>query len=165
MSILKAALNRENVTRDHKNATTEDRKGERVAVVAAIHKAFNPEVPELEKLSLRGDYGVPIAVSDAQAAKVVLARRTERQEQFGTQYCTTHGLELHLGQKISPEYLSLSVEERTDLAPLRVTLSIVRNFPFNSEVLTTFHGHTEPSEMLEKFFEALAKYVADVKAA
>lgn len=161
MSILKAALNRENVLRDHKTATAQDRKAERDSVVAAIHKAFLPEVPELEQLFVRGDYNAPIAVADSQAAKVNGTLRAERLQKFGAIYCAASGLELHLGSKISPEHLDLKVEERTDKTPLQVLLRIERRHPYVSATLETFHGHTQPSVMLEKFFEVLTKHVVE----
>jgi hypothetical protein len=161
MSILKAALSRENVERQHKAAVQLDRKAEHSAVVAAIHKAFVPEVPELETLALVGDYRRPVALADAQPAVYTRSRVSE----YGCKYCSTHGLELHLGSKISPEVLRLTVWERTDTSPLKVELNISRSHPFKSEVIQTFHGHTEPSEMLERFFEVLGKRIADVTVA
>lgn len=158
MSILKAALNRENVERQHQEAVKLDRQAEHAAVVAAIHKVFRPEVPELEKLALVGDYGRPVAVADAQPAGYTKSRVSA----YGCKYCSSHGLELHLGSKITPEVLRLVVMERTDTTPLKVELSINRSYPFKSEVIQTFHGHTEPSEMLERFFEVLGKRIADV---
>lgn len=165
MSILKAALNRETVLRDHKTATAQDRKAERDSVVAEIHKAFLPEVPELEKLFVRGDNNAPIAVADSQAAKVNGILRAERLQKFGAIYCAASGLELHLGSKIAPEYLKLTVEERTDKTPLQVTLRVERRHPYVSVTLETFHGYTAPSAMLEKFFEVLTKHVMDAKTA
>lgn len=161
MGILKAALNRENVERQHKAAVELDRKGEKAAVVNAIHKAFKPEVPELETLALIGDYRRPIAMADAQPPVYTKSRVSE----YGCKYCSGHGLELHLGSKITPEVLRLTVLERTDTMPLKVELSISRNHPFKSEVIQTFHGYAEPSEMLERFFEVLGKRIADVTVA
>lgn len=165
MSILKAALNRENVDRDHKKAVTEDRGAERTAAVAAIQKVFLPEVSALETLYLRGDYNRPIAFTEAQTARVTPSSQSARLAKFGSTYCTAYGLEVHLGAKISRECLILTVADRTDLTPLQAIVRIERNHPYKSETVATFHGHADPTEMLEKFFETLAKYVVDVNAA
>lgn len=158
MSILKAALSRENVAREHKAAVELTRQKEREAVVAAIHQAFLPEVQELDQLSLIGDYRKPIPIQDAQNS--IYSKKNN--QAFGCAYCTSVGLEISLGSKISPEKLLLQVWERTDSDALKAEISISRNYPYKSETIEIFHGHTEPSRMLERFFEVLGKHVVAV---
>lgn len=157
MSILKAALARETSERNHIKAVQTDRREEKAAVVAAIHKAFMAEAAEVEKLSLKGDHGKAISIVEAQMPIYAKANLRDHGSPFA-KHC---GLEIQMGSRIAKEQLRLTVLERDDTNPVRVILAIERSYPCKSETLETFHGHTQPSAMLEKFFHVLARYVAE----
>jgi hypothetical protein len=163
MSMLQAALSREGVARDHIAAVAVGRRGERDAVVAAIHKAFKPEQAALEKLVLRGKY--LNAAPSGETQKLGLTSDYDvRVKQFGSPYCTQDGLELYLGTGHQHERLLLRVVERTETSPLSVEIEINR-CPHKSEEVATFHGHSDVEGILERFFEVVARHVVIVKSA
>jgi hypothetical protein len=163
MSMLQAALAREGVARDHTAAVAVNRRAERAAVVAAIHKAFKPEQAALEKLVLKGKFHKP-APSGEMQKQGLTSDYDVRLKQFGSPYCTVQGLELYLGTGHQLERLLLRVVERTETSPLSVELEINRT-PHKGEELATYHGHTDVNVILERFFEVVAKHVVTVKSA
>ena len=165
MSILQAALRRENDKRESQQMTEQSRKAEVAAAVEAVHRLFKAELPALEKLSFKGDYGASVTFQAAQEQGVAAFHRNARMGKFGSPSCTETGLHVHLGKQRSPEELRLDFEERTDLQHMQVKLVIARKHPYKSETVETFHGHTAPAELLERFFEVMARYLVDAKSA
>lgn len=165
MSILQAALRRENDKRESQQMTEQSRKAEMAAAVEAVHLLFKAELPELEKLSFRGDYNVPVPFQQSQEMGIASYNRDKRTAAFGSACCTATGLHVHLGKQRSPESLQLVFEERTDLEHMQGKLVIDRKHPYKSETVEVFHGHASPELLLERFFEVMARYLVDAKAA
>jgi hypothetical protein len=132
-------------------------------LVAAVHAAFLPEIPELQKLVLKGDYSKLVPMDDAQ--KAGLGAQVEgRREARGSEYFVEDGLELHLGARLYPEQLRLVFTARTDTSPPTAEVLIHHTHPrygMDAPTFGKFAGHTDPSVLLEAFFEALTKYLAD----
>ncbi len=98
-------------------------------------------------MKLRGDYGAAVSFGD----------RAEHLRRVATE----NGLELHLGSKILPAALHLSVVARQGAAPASIRLFIQHRHPGKVEELATFGAGHSPEDMVRALLEQLARHVHD----
>lgn len=142
--MLKKMLEQEKVDRQTEVNRKVAESAEAAAIVAGVHEIFNKELAGLKKLNLIGDYGRPIPI-------------LERNPQGMTK---SNGISIALGSVVSRAVLQLLVAPRNGEKPATVKLSIVRDYPYETERLSEIDGHAPVEQMLEALFAVLIKNVA-----
>lgn len=108
-------------------------------IVAGIHGAWLAAVDGGAVVKLQGDYGKAIEVDLRNALR-------------------PKGIEQPLPGRHKAECLSLKVE-RPDNGAAICALEHVKTYPYQSELIAGYPGHTPPEEMVRTLLVELAKHV------
>ena len=146
-TLLQSLLAREQAQRNVDRAARGAELAEAADIVAALHAAYAPFREQVQGLKLRGDYGAAVSFGD----------RAEHLRRVATE----NGLGLHLGSKILPAALHLSVVARQGATPASIRLFIQHRQPGKVEELATFGAGHSPEDMVRALLEQLARHVHD----